>query len=149
VEHRSGLSWTAEAGGGAWEAAPGAPRRRLRASGRTVLDRRTLVLVDHYSAGDLVGRAMALNGRAWVKDFGSSALHGALLASGRADAYLNLRHKAHELGAILLLCREAGGAAVFLDGRDAEKEKVELEGTWPLAAAGSQDLLAAIRASLA
>ncbi|MEI6876037.1 MAG: inositol monophosphatase family protein [Spirochaetota bacterium] len=144
VDHLSGLFWTAEAGGGSYERGAGQAERRLAVSAKGRLDRRSLVIVDHYSAGAKVARLTELNARAWVKDFGSSAFHGALLASGRVDAYVNLSHKAHELGAVLLLTRESGGSLYLVGGSPLEEEGVDMDATWPIVAAQSESLAEAI-----
>jgi fructose-1,6-bisphosphatase/inositol monophosphatase family enzyme len=140
VDHLSGRIWSAGKGEGLFEQRPAQAEVRLAAGSPGSLDRRSLVLVDHYSAAEKVARLTALNARTWVKDFGSSAFHGALLASGRVDAYVNLAHKAHELGAILLLAKEAGCALRVVDGSPLERELVDLEDTWPIVAARSECL---------
>jgi fructose-1,6-bisphosphatase/inositol monophosphatase family enzyme len=101
--------------------------------------------VDLYSARGGAARLGALSERAWLKDFGSSAFHGALLASARAEAYVNLAHKTHELGAIMLLAKESGAAIGLLDGSPLEDQPVSLDGTHPIVAARSPEMLEKIR----
>jgi len=144
VEHRSGTRWLAERGAGASVSRRGLGPRRASSSARQVLDRRSLVVVDQYSAKDLAGRLNRLAELAWVKDFGSSALHLAGVASGLFDGFVNLRHKAHELAAGYLLIREAGGLLTELSGRALDDLPYDFDATLGVVAAGSEPLWRAL-----
>lgn len=127
LDHHSGISWKAARGKGIRiSGASGRPENILRKS-RPSLDKRCLVLFDHYAAGSQTTRYSFLHDRYWVKDFGSSAIHLAMLASGMADAYVNVSHKAHELGAGYLLIREAGGIVTDFSGRDLGEKLYEFD----------------------
>jgi len=79
-----------------------------------------------------------------VKDFGSSALHLAGVASGLFDGFVNLRHKAHELAAGYLLIREAGGLLTELSGRALDDLPYDFDATLGVVAAGSEPLWRAL-----
>ncbi len=144
VEHRSQTRWLAERGTGAIVYGRGLEGRKASSSKRQVLDRRSLVVVDQYSAKERVGELNRLAALAWVKDFGSSALHLAGAASGLFDGYVNLRHKSHELAAGYLLLREAGGVLTDLSGRELDEVPYDFDATMGVVAAGSESLSKAL-----
>ncbi len=152
IEHHSGYMWLAEAdecdGAAGTETGPDGREIPLRASLKKVLDRRSLVLVDHYTARKDVAGLSGIHESAWVKDFGSSALHLSLVASGRAEACVNLRHKAHELGAGYLLCKAAGAEMVTTDGQDLGTLPFVFDGTIPVIMAANTDMKSALMALL-
>lgn len=148
VEHRSGKLWLAERGKGMVVRSPGAGEAAAYASSRRALDRRSLVVVDQYSAKERIGELSRLTSLAWLKDFGSSALHLAGVASGIFDAFVNLRHKAHELGAGYLLIKEAGGTIVDVDGRPLDDASYEFEDLKGIVAAGTTEMADCILESL-
>jgi fructose-1,6-bisphosphatase/inositol monophosphatase family enzyme len=148
VEHRSGRTWIAERGRGATLSMPGRGDRAAAASKRQRLDRRSLIVVDQYSARERAGELNRLAESAWVKDFGSSALHLAGVASSLFDGYVNLRHKAHELAAGYLLIGEAGGSLVDLEGRPLDERPYDFDAVTGIVAAGSRHLADALLACL-
>jgi myo-inositol-1(or 4)-monophosphatase len=144
IEHRSGTTWIAGRGQGSFLSAPGLAPRRVSASKRQALDRRSLIVVDQYSAKERAAELNGLAALAWLKDFGSSALHLAGVASGLFDGFVNLRHKAHELGAGYLLIAESGGRLVDLDGESLDERPYDFDDTIAVVAAGSRELAEAI-----
>jgi myo-inositol-1(or 4)-monophosphatase len=148
VEHRSKTVWMAERGKGALVSSPGRGARVAASSRRRSLDRRSLVVVDQYSAKERAGELAGLARSAWLKDFGSSALHLAGVASGLFDGYVNLRQKAHELAAGYLLIKESGGLVCDMEGRSLDEEPYEFEATRGIVAAGSPELGASMLDSL-
>jgi len=135
VEHNSGRLWLAQRGRGCTvDAAP------ARTSGRTGLDRRCLVAVDHYSSHGAIAQLDNWYSAAWIKDFGSSALHLAGVSSGLFDAYAGSAQKAHELGAGYLLIREAGGCLLDWHGRVLDDRSYDFDATWPVVAAATPAL---------
>ena len=137
IEHRSGILWAASAEGEAFEQAPGGGWRPLSVSAREKVDRRTLVFVDHYTARGGTVHLAGIHEQAWVKDFGSSAFHLACVASGRAEAFVNPVHKAHELAAGYLLVTAAGGCILDFEGHDLGSCPFDFIGTYPIIAAGT------------
>lgn len=136
MEHNSGMVWHAIRGGGCF-----LDNRRVRTSGRKVLDRRTLVIIDHYVCGEGVSGLLALYPRSWVKDFGSTALHLAGVGSGMFDAYLAPpSHKAYELGAGYLLVKEAGGFLSDWNGKPLGRREYDFFANYSLLAASSREL---------
>lgn len=144
VEHRSGTMWSAEMGQGALVSSPSRRAAPARASTRAALDRRSLVVVDQYSAKERAGEISRLSETAWLKDFGSSALHLAGVASGLFDGFVNLRQKTHELGAGFVLIRESGGSLLDLDGRPLDTCRFEFDEVRGIVAAGTKELALAI-----
>jgi myo-inositol-1(or 4)-monophosphatase len=140
VEHRSGRTWMAGRGLGATVSTRGRGERAAASSKRESLDRRSLIVVDQYSARERAGELNLLAESAWLKDFGSSALHLAGVASGLFDGFVNLRHKAHELAAGYLLIREAGGCLLDLRGRPLDDEAYDFDATLGIVAAGTREL---------
>jgi myo-inositol-1(or 4)-monophosphatase len=140
IEHRSGTIWLAQRGGGTTvNGEPAAPSKRK------LIDRRTVIAVDHYSAGNAPALA-GLHGAAWVKDFGSAALHLAGVSSGLFDGYISLRQKGHELAAGFLLVTEAGGSITDLSGKSFADRLYDFSGMYEAMACGNQVLAGEARA---
>jgi len=135
MEHNSGKLWHAARGGGCYLNGKG-----VTTSGRKSLDRRALVIIDHYSAGGDASKFLKIYPVSWVKDFGTSAFHLAGISSGLFDACLNPSQKAHELGAGYLLIREAGGYLADLDGNSLDKLKYDFDARYPIIAASTKEL---------
>jgi myo-inositol-1(or 4)-monophosphatase len=148
VEHRSGRTWLAERGGGATVSMPGRAEVPAASSRRAALDRRSSVVVDLYSARERAEELGRLAGSAWLKDFGSSALHLAGVASGMFDGYANLRQKAHELGAGYLLVKEAGGILLDAEGRSLDGLAYDFDAVLGIVAAGTREMAALMLDSL-
>jgi fructose-1,6-bisphosphatase/inositol monophosphatase family enzyme len=107
-----GVMVMAEAGAGAWsegrqlavDAEPDAARMVGAAYGRT-------------AAGPRAGKALGDSGRVGaVQNLGSSALEYSAIALGRAHFSLHSRSLPWDHAAGMLIVREAGGLAGFLDG---------------------------------
>jgi myo-inositol-1(or 4)-monophosphatase len=135
LEHNSGQLWLAFRGSGCY-----LDGRRVTTSRRAVLDRRTLVTIDHYASGRDIPRLLQIYPRAWVKDFGSSAFHLAGTSSGLFDAYLDTAQKAHELGAGYLLVTEAGGFIGDFQGVPLARAQYDFGATYSVVAAASREL---------
>jgi myo-inositol-1(or 4)-monophosphatase len=144
MEHRSGRLWIAERGRGTTVSMPDRTDHSASASQIRVPDRRSLVVVDQYSAKERSREFNGLVELAWVKDFGSSALHLAGVASGLFDAYINLRQKAHELGAGYLLVKEAGGIIVDLEGASLDDRPFAFDEVQGVVAAGTREMATAL-----
>jgi myo-inositol-1(or 4)-monophosphatase len=137
LEHRSGTIWAASSEGPCFERRSDGTETAIRTSRKAGLDRRSLVAVDHYTARAGVRGLANLHERAWVKDFGSSAFHLALVASGRIEAFVNPAHKGHELGAGYMLITAAGGAVTTMDGDDLANRLFDFDAVYPIVAAAS------------
>ncbi|MEI6386646.1 MAG: inositol monophosphatase family protein [Spirochaetota bacterium] len=148
IEHRSGTIWAVSSSGASIERRADGVEKSLRTSRKAGLDRRTLVAFDHYSARGGVSRFSRLHEQCWVKDFGSSALHLALVAAGRIEAFVNPVHKGHELGAGYLLVTSAGGTVETLDGGELGDLPFDFNATYPVLVAASEDLSKAIRETI-
>jgi len=135
IEHNSGQLWHAVRDGGCF-----LDDLKVAASGRTVLDRRTLLIIDHYISGGAIDRFAPLYDTAWIKDFGASALHLAGVGSGLFDAFLSPAQKSHELGAGYLLIKEAGGILTDWDGATLDNTLYDFDRQTPILAAASRDL---------
>jgi myo-inositol-1(or 4)-monophosphatase len=135
IEHNSGRLWHAERNKGCY-----LNDVRINTSGRKILDRRTLVIIDHYISGKDVSKFLDIYPESWVKDFGSAAFHLAGVSSGLFDAYLSPSQKAHELGAGYLLIKEAGGFLSDLEGKSLDKAKYNFDSKYPIVAASTEEL---------
>ena len=113
---------------------------RVNTSGRKTLDRRTLVIIDHYISGGDVSKFLKVYPESWVKDFGSAAFHLAGVSSGLFDAYLSPSQKAHELGAGYLLVKEAGGFLTDWNGNRLDRTRYDFNAKYPIVAASTQEL---------
>ncbi len=109
------LFW-AEKGEGAW-----LNDRRIRASRRTALEECLFATGLPFMGKD--GREQSLkevnvvlNHTAGVRRFGSAALDLAFVAAGRFDAYWERGLNAWDVGAGIILVREAGGMVAEIDG---------------------------------
>ena len=71
-------------------------------------------------------------------------LHLAGVASGIFDAFVNLRHKAHELGAGYALIKEAGGTLLDTAGRPLDEEPYDFDARRGIVAAGTDEMAARI-----
>ncbi len=143
LEHNSGQLWLAIRGNGCY-----LNGRRVTTSRRAVLDRRTLVTIDHYASGRDIARLLRIYPASWVKDFGSSAFHLAGTSSGLFDAYLDTAQKAHELGAGYLLITEADGFISDFQGNPLTRMPYDFGATYSVVAAASQELGAALLSGL-
>ncbi|MFH1182560.1 MAG: inositol monophosphatase family protein [Candidatus Woesearchaeota archaeon] len=135
IEHNSGRIWLASRGNGC--CLDGA---KVTTSGRTSLDRRALVIIDHYMGADNIRSLEAIYPSSWVKDFGSAAFHLAGVSSGLFDAYISPCQKAHELGAGYLLIKEAGGYLADWNGKPLDKLQYDFNAKYQIAAAATEKL---------
>ena len=144
LEHRLGIAWKAAKGEGIENSDPNGSVKLTPRVIDPPTDKRTLVLFDHYAAGADTSRYATLHGKYWVKDFGSSAFHLALVAAGFAEAYVNIAHKAHELGAGYLLVKESGGNVVDFSGHDLGESRFDFIARYGIVASRSASLTSAI-----
>lgn len=135
IEHNTGRLWHAVRNSGCF-----LDDNPVKTSGRKNLDRRTAVIVDHYSSSDQIARFQKIYPDAWVKDYGTSALHLAGVASGLFDAYLASAQKAHELGAGYLLIKEAGGSITDWNGDSFDRSSYDFDARYPTIAAATREL---------
>ena len=140
VEHRSGTLWLAQRGGGT--TVNGVP---AHASGRRILDRRTLVAVDHYASESDMPRLDAIHRAAWVKDFGSAGMHLAAVSSGIFDGYVTTRQKGHEIAAGYLLILEAGGCVTDFSGKPFRDCVYDFSAVYETMACGNEELADSMR----
>lgn len=97
--------------------------RRLRVAARTRLAEAVVACgLPHMGRGDLAQFRQefeAVQGKvAGLRRFGSAALDLAWVAAGRVDAYWERNLAPWDVGAGMLLVREAGGYVTDLEGRD-------------------------------
>ena len=90
----------------------------------------------------------ALAGKVFrLRVVGAIAISAAYVAAGRFDAMLSLRScRSVDAAAAQLIVREAGGLVAFGDG-DLTRARLDLESRYPMAAANSEDALAAVRSA--
>lgn len=135
IEHNSKKLWHAVRDNGCY-----LDGSRVNTSGRKSLDRRTLVIIDHYIGGENISKFLKIYPVSWVKDFGSAAFHLAGVSNGLFDAYLSPSQKAHELGAGYLLIKEAGGFLTDWNGSSLDKTRYDFGGKYQIVAASTEEL---------
>ena len=133
IEHNSGHIWHAVRNGGCF-----LNDRRVHTSARESLDRRALVIIDHYASYKNINKLLEVYEKTWVKDFGSAAFHLAGISSGMFDGYISHMQKAHELGAGYLLVKEAGGYMQDLSGNTLDKQRYDFDSKYSIAAASTE-----------
>ncbi len=135
IEHNSKKLWHAVRNKGCY-----LNGSRVNTSGRKKLDRRTLVVIDHYINRGDISKFLKVYPESWVKDFGCAGFHLAGVSSGLFDAYLSPANKAHELGAGYLLVKEAGGFLTDLNGNGLDKIRYNFDAKYPIVAASTKEL---------
>lgn len=135
IEHNSNRLWYAVKGKGCY-----LNNVRCNTSERKRLDRRTLVIIDHYNVDDDISRFLKIYQHSWVKCFGSAAFHLAGVSSGLFDAYLSPLQKGHELGAGYLLIKEAGGFLRDLNDNPLDKMKYDFNSKYSIIGASTEAL---------
>ena len=90
----------------------------------------------------------ALAGKVFrLRVVGAIAISAAYVSAGRFDAMLSLRScRSVDAAAAQLIVREAGGSVAFGEG-DLSEALLDLESRYPIAAAGSEEGLATVRAA--
>ena len=137
LEHHSNAVWYAVRGRGCFL---GSPKHRCRVGKRTKLGSNSFCVIDssHYENLGVFKRVFR---KGHVRDFGSTALHYALLAEGVIDAYLDVYNHQEELPAGYLLIKEAGGFVTDLKGRDLAGLKYDFNKRIKLACTSTRGLL--------
>lgn len=135
IEHNSGHLWHAVKNEGCY-----LDDVKVKTSGNKTLNRRTLVIIDHYIAGEDISKFLKIYPVSWVKDFGTAAFHLAGISSGLFDAYLSYFQKAHELGAGYRLIKEARGFLEDWSGKPLDKVKYDFNAKYPVVAASTEEL---------
>jgi myo-inositol-1(or 4)-monophosphatase len=135
IEHNSNRLWLAVRDNGCY-----LNGSRVTNAGRTTLDRRTLVIIDHYACCKDISKLLNVYPESWVKDFGCAGLHLAGVSSGLFDAYLSTSAKAHELGAGYLLIKEANGFLTDWTGNNLGGVQYDFNARYAIVAASTQEL---------
>ncbi len=114
LEHHSNTVWYAVRGRGCFIRNK---KGRCGVSTRKALNEGTFCIVNsnHHDNFEVFKRIFK---NCHLRDFGSTALHYALLAEGSIDAYFDAYNHQNELPAGYLLINEAGGFVTDLKGRD-------------------------------
>jgi len=137
-------------------------RKRIKASGKKDLENAVLIFGGHFpSAIQTYSRMMetlSLEKKShatdvWLKEYGSTALELAFLASGRADMYAEIRAstnlaftpKTYDMAAGILLCKEAGVKYALGSKRLGEKVLIDPRIPMQYVGAGSEELMEKIR----
>jgi len=113
---------------------------RVNTSNRKKLDRRTLVIIDHYASSSEISKLVKIYPTAWVKDFGCMAFHLAGVSSGLFDACLSSMQKADVLGTGYLLIKESGGCLTDWKGNPLDKVKYNFNSKYKIIAASTKEL---------
>jgi myo-inositol-1(or 4)-monophosphatase len=135
IEHNSNTVWYAVRDEGCYQ-----NFAKVKTSGREVLDRRTLVIVDHYSNSSEISKFLDVYPTSWVKDFGTTGLHMAGVSNGLFDAFVSLNQKGHEIGAGYLLVKEAKGSFTDFEGKPFDDVLYDFNGSYSVVAAATEEL---------
>ena len=79
-----------------------------------------------------------------IHDYGSAALHYAMLASAHIDAMMSASQKAHELAAGYLMAKESGAILTDLDGNPLDNTGYDFNKKYPVIGACTKELHAEI-----
>ncbi len=82
------------------------------------------------------------------RDYGSTAVHFAMIADGRLDGFVSLHQKSHELGPGYLLITKAGGIVTGGDGRLLDYKTYDFSASVPVVASANPTLHNKILAAL-
>ena len=144
MEHNSGTVWHAVRGEGFYV---NGLRQHPDENRTTGLEKtKTALIIDHYMGTPSI--MSGLYGTAWVKDFGSSALHYALVADGTFDGFVSDGQKQRELAAAYLFAAEADKWISDCRLRPIDGREYECEGRMGVIIADTQELARAINAKL-
>lgn len=135
VEHRSGRVWLAERGKGCT-----VDGTQVSCSMRQKVDRRTLVVIDHYACACELWRFSKLHSASWIKDFGSAGFHLAGVASGMFDAFVSSGQKGHELASGYLMIKEGGGSVLDFQGKPIDDILFDFNAKYHIVASGNLTL---------
>ncbi len=135
IEHVSKKTWVAIRGRGCFLNGV-----KTNHSEKKVLNRRTLILIDHYANSSSISQLNLIYPVSWVKDFGSSAFHLAGISSGLFDGYVSRYQKAHELGAGYLLVKESGGFLADWTGVSLDMKKYDFNAVYDVIVASTSEL---------
>lgn len=135
IEHNSKNIWHALRGEGTY-----LNNKKVTTSNKKSLDRKTLVMIDHYMGAYDIPRFLEIYKKSWVKDLGSAAFVLSGISSGMIDAYINTQQKAHELGAGYLFIKEAGGAVIDFEGKSINKTKYDFDAKYEIIASSTKEL---------
>ncbi len=136
IEHNSKNIWLAIRGKGVY-----LNGIKVKNSGKKVLDKRTLIIIDHMATENDIKKLLNIYPPAsWLKDFGSAGLHLAGISSGIFDGYISSKNKAHELGAGYLLVKEGGGVIVDFEGKPLDNLKYDFNSHYEVLAAATIEL---------
>ena len=75
-----------------------------------------------------------------INDYGSAALHYAMLASAHIDAMMSASQKAHELAAGYLLAKESGAILTDLKGNPLDNTEYDFNKKYPVVGACTKEL---------
>ena len=144
IEHNSGTIWHAVRGEGFYVNGirQGAGSQRTTRLEKT----RTALIIDHYMGTP--SRMSGLYGTSWVKDFGSSALHYALVADGTFQGFVSDGQKQRERSAAYLFATEADKWISDFNLKPVEGKKYECEGKMGVIIAETPELAHAISRNL-
>ena len=144
MEHNSSTVWHAVKGKGFYV---NGLRKRPDSRRTTGLEKtKTAIIIDHYMGTP--SRMSGLYATSWVKDFGSSALHYALVADGTFDGFVSDGQKQRELAAAYLFAAEADKWISDHHLKPIDGRKYECEGRMGVIIADTPELARAINAKL-
>ena len=143
MEHNSGTVWHAVKAGGFYvNGTIVRPDKKNTELEKT----RTGLIIDHYMGTPSI--MSGLYGNAWIKDFGSSALHYAMVADGTFDAFVSDGQKQRELAAAYLFTTETGKWISDYELNLINERKYECEKRMGVIIADTQELARKIKNKL-
>jgi len=137
IEHTQNNLWLAELGKGAT-----LNNTPCRPSTQTTITPKGKYITDMFYETNwktfvkLIENKQKIN----INDYGSAALHYAMLASAHIDAMMNATQKAHELAAGYLLAKESGAILTGLDGNPLDNTEYNFNKKYPVVGACTKEL---------
>lgn len=134
------ISWAWQ-NGGAWLQRGEAEPRRLQ-----VFDAPKLTQEDLIACNTTVDRVLNFSRMASrLRNFGSLAMHLAMLSRGGVAACVAHYHKLYDIAAGVCICQEAGAQARYIDGQEWRAEVSGPRETTPLVLAGPETMSVLLR----
>ncbi|MFH1432466.1 MAG: inositol monophosphatase family protein [archaeon] len=145
IEHTKNNTWLAKKGEGTT-----LNNTRCSPSKKKEIDNRGKYIVDFFYETNWTTFRKLLSGKEKINinDYGSAALHYAMLASGHIDAMLNATQKAHELGPGYLIVKESGATITDPDGNPLDDQIYDSNKKYPVIAASTTELHKEIRETI-
>ncbi len=137
IEHTQNNLWLAELGKGAT-----LNNTPCRPSTQTTINPKGKYITDFFFEANWTTFNPLIKGKTKINinDYGSAALHYAMLASAHIDAMMSASQKAHELAAGYLMAKESGAILTDLKGNPLNNTGYDFNKKYPVVGAATSEL---------